>query len=147
MQSARGVALGYSHRLKLVAVLAHLALRAAGVIANLIANIPCQSRKRQAERALRRDLELLREQGHQGVSTSQKKLPHAPVAVAPKEGHAAWVIERERLSAPVDETGAKTLDAAEERLLNLMNPHTEREIPNAEAIKEGRFCLFIWISA
>jgi hypothetical protein len=32
--------------------------------------VPCQNRKRQAERALQRDLELLREQGHQGVNTS-----------------------------------------------------------------------------
>ena len=127
MQSARGVALGYSHRLKLVAVLAHLALRAAGVIANLVANVPCQSRKRQAESAPQRDLELLQEQGHQGVSTSQKKLPHAPVAVAPKEGHAAWVIERGRLSAPGDETKAKTLDVAEARLLKLWIP-TPKEI-------------------
>jgi pyruvate/2-oxoacid:ferredoxin oxidoreductase alpha subunit len=63
------------------------------------------------------------------MSTSKKKLPHAPVAVAPKEGHAAWVIERERLSAPGDETEAETLDVAEERLLKLLDTHTERELP------------------
>jgi hypothetical protein len=50
-------------------------------------NGPCQSRKRQAERALHRDLELLREQKHDGVSSFQKELPHAHVTVAPKEGH------------------------------------------------------------
>jgi hypothetical protein len=121
-------------------------LRAVGVIANLVANLTCQNRKRQSERALHRDLELLREQGHQGVSTSQKKLPHAPVAVAPKESHAAWVIERGRLSALGDETEAKTLDVVETRLLNLLDPHTKRELPNAEAIVEGIICLFIRVS-
>jgi hypothetical protein len=68
-------------------------LRAVDVIANLVANVPCQNLKRQAERALHRNLELLRERGLQEMSSSQKKLPHAPVAVAPNEGHAAWVIE------------------------------------------------------
>ena len=111
----------------LAAVLVHRALRAVGVIANLFANVPCQNCKRQTKRALHRDLELLREQWHQGVSTSQKKLPHAPVAVAPKEGNAAWVIERGRLSAPGDETEAKTLDVAEARLLKLWIP-TPKEI-------------------
>jgi hypothetical protein len=81
------------------------------------------------------------------LSTSQKKLPDTPVAVAPKEGHAAWVIERERLSAPGDETEAKKLDVIEARLLKLLDLHTERELPNAEAIVEGRFFLFIRISA
>jgi hypothetical protein len=147
MQSACGVALGSCHRLKLVAVLAHRAFSAVGVIANLFANVLCQNRKRQAERALHRKLELLREQGHQGVSTSQKKLPHAPVVVAPKEGHAAWIIERERLSAPGDETEAKALSVFEARLLKLLDPHTERELPNAEAIVEGGLFLFIRISA
>ena len=81
MQSACGVVLGSCHRLKLVAVLAHRALRAVGVIANPVANVPCQNCKRQAKRALHRDLEFLREQRRKGVRTSQKKLPHAPVAV------------------------------------------------------------------
>jgi hypothetical protein len=84
-------------------------------------------------------LEILREQGHQGASTSPKKLPHTPVAVALKEGHAAWVIVRESLSAPGNETEAKTLDVVEARILKLLDPHTEREPPNAEAIVEGRF--------
>jgi hypothetical protein len=43
------------------------------VFVNLIANVPCQKRKRQAERALQDNF--------------------------PKESHAARVIERERLSA------------------------------------------------
>ena len=81
------------------------------------------------------------------MSTSQKKLAQAIVAVAPKEGHAAWVIERERLSAPDDEMEAKTLCVAEARLLKLLDPHTEKELPNAEAIVEGGFCVFIRISA
>jgi hypothetical protein len=81
------------------------------------------------------------------VGTSQKKLPRAPVAAAPKEGHAAWVIERELLSAPGDETKAETLDVAEARLMRLLDPHTESELPNAKAIVEGRFSLFIRISA
>jgi hypothetical protein len=68
------------------------------VIVNLFANSMFQNRKLQAETALHSDLELLQEQGHQGVSTSQNESPHAPVAVAPKEGHAAWFIERERPS-------------------------------------------------
>jgi hypothetical protein len=28
-----------------------------------------------------------------------------------------------------------------------LDPHTDRDLPNAEAIVEGRFCLFIRISA
>jgi|AntAceMinimDraft_1070359.scaffolds.fasta_scaffold151715_2 hypothetical protein len=86
-----------------MALLVNRALRAVGVIANLVANVPCRNRKRQAERALHRDLKLLRKQGHQVVSPSQNELPHAPVAVAPKEGHAALVIEREPLSALGDQ--------------------------------------------
>jgi hypothetical protein len=43
-------------------------------------------------------------------------LPHAPVAVAPKEGHAALINERERLSAPGNETEVETLDVVEARL-------------------------------
>jgi hypothetical protein len=77
------------------------------------------------------------------VGTSQKKLPHAPVAVEPKKGLAAWVIEWERLSAPGNETEVETIDVAEARLLKLLDPHTERELPNAEAIVAGGFCLFI----
>jgi hypothetical protein len=80
-------------------------------------------------------LELLLEQGHEEVSTSQKEF----------EGHAAWVIERERLSARADETEAEALDIAEECLLKHLDPHTERKLPNAEAISEGGFCLFIRI--
>jgi len=57
--------------------------------------------------------------------------------VAPKEGHAAWVIERERQSNPVDETEAETLNVAEARLLKLLDPPpTERELPIAGAIVE-----------
>jgi hypothetical protein len=99
------------------------------VTAKLVANVPCQIRKRQAETALHRKFELLREQGHQGVRTSQKKLPHAPVAVAPKEVHAARVIEQERLSAPGDETEAKTLCVVEERLLKLWIPTPKESFP------------------
>ena len=51
------------------------------------------------------------------------------------------------MSALGDEAEAKTLDVVEARLLKLLDPHTERELPNAEAIVEGRFCLFIRISA
>jgi hypothetical protein len=80
-------------------------LRAVGVIAKLFADVPCQNRKRKAESALHRNLEVLREQGHQGGG-------HFP-----KEGHAAWVIERERLSAPGDETEAKALAVVKECLL------------------------------
>jgi hypothetical protein len=65
----------------------------------------------------------------------------------PKSGYAAWVVERERLSAPGDETEAETLDVAEVRPMKLLNSHTERELPNAKAIVEGRLCLFIRISA
>ena len=72
------------------------------MIANLFANVPLQNLKRQAERALHRDLELLREQGHQGVSTPQKKLPYAFVVVSREEGHVARVIVRKRLGAPGD---------------------------------------------
>jgi hypothetical protein len=92
-------------------------------------------------------LELLREQGHLRVSKSQKNLSRTPVAVAPEEGLAAWVIERERLSAPSDETEAKTIGVVEARLLKLLDPQTKRGLPNAEAIVEGRSCLFIRISA
>jgi hypothetical protein len=51
------------------------------------------------------------------------------------------------LSAPDDETEAKTLCVAEARLLKLLDPHTEIELPNAEAIVEGGFRLCIRISA
>jgi hypothetical protein len=64
-------------------------------------------------------------------------LPHAPVAVASKDGHAAWVIDRKRLSAPGDDTEAETLYVLEVRLLKLLDSRTEGEIPNAEAIEEG----------
>ena len=56
------------------------------------------------------------------VSTYQKELPHAPVAVSPKEGHADWVVERERLSAPSDETEAEMLDVVEARPQKLWIP-------------------------
>jgi hypothetical protein len=80
-------------------------------------------------------LEILREQGQQGGGgTSEKKLPNAPVTAAPKEGHAAWVIERGRLSPPGDEAEAETLPVVKERLLKILDPRTERELPNAEAI-------------
>jgi hypothetical protein len=55
------------------------------------------------------------------------------------------------MSAPGDETEAETLDVVEARLLKLLDPHTERElpcdIPNAEVIVEGGFCIFIRILA
>jgi hypothetical protein len=92
-------------------------------------------------------LELFREQGHQGAGISQKELPHAPVAAAPKEAHAAWVIERGCLSAPGDEKKLGALDVVEERLLKLLDPRTEREFPNAEAIVKGGLSLFIRITA
>jgi len=46
-------------------------------------------------------------------------LPHAPVVVAPKEDHAAWVVARDCLSAPGDEKEVETLDVAKARLLML----------------------------
>jgi hypothetical protein len=51
------------------------------------------------------------------------------------------------LSALGDEAEAKTLDVVEARLLKLLDPHTERELPNAEAIVEGVLCFFIRIPA
>jgi hypothetical protein len=39
------------------------------------------------------------------------------------------------------------LDAVEARLMKLMDPHTERGLPNAEAILEGGLCLIIRITA
>jgi hypothetical protein len=39
------------------------------------------------------------------------------------------------------------LNVAEARLMKLMDPHTERELPNAEAIVEGGLCLTIRITA
>ena len=71
------------------------------------------------------------------MSTSQNEFLLAPVAEAPKELHSAWVIERGCLSALGDETEAEALDVAEARFLKLLDPHTERELPNAEAIIEG----------
>jgi hypothetical protein len=51
------------------------------------------------------------------------------------------------LSAPGDETEAKTLDVVEARHLKVLDPHTEREFPNAEAIVERVLCFFIRILA
>jgi hypothetical protein len=53
----------------------------------------------------------------------------------------------ERFSAPGDETEAETLGVVKAGLLKLFDPHTEKELPNAEAIVEARHCLFIRISA
>jgi|AntAceMinimDraft_5_1070358.scaffolds.fasta_scaffold138067_2 hypothetical protein len=71
------------------------------------------------------------------VGASQKELPRSPFAVALKEGHAAWAIERERLSAPGDEMEAEMLDVAEARLLKLLGSCTKRVLSNTEAIAEG----------
>ena len=121
-----GVALGLCRRLKLVAVFVHRSLRAVSAIENPAANVLYQNRKRQAESASHLDLKILREQKLHGLSTSQKELPHAPVTVALKEGHAAWVIERGHLSAPGDEMEAETRDVTEERLRGFWIPAPKR---------------------
>jgi hypothetical protein len=76
------------------------------------------------------------------VSTPQKELPYAPVAVAPKKGRAAWVIERGSLSAPGDESEAKKTDVVEARLLKLVDPRTKVRFPTPRRFKnEGSVSL------